>query len=82
MEFHSWGAVLRLRKPYADKLVRRLRTGAGVATVANLFPPLAGYAAALSAILALGATAIENCTGPRGVNLYLSYNGLPWCSEL
>ncbi|MFJ5304921.1 hypothetical protein [Streptomyces sp. NPDC088350] len=82
VEFHSWGAVLRLQKPYVDKLVRLLRTGAGAAAVANLFPPLAGYAAALSAVLSLGAAVIENCAGPRGVDLYLSYSGLPWCSEL
>ena len=64
VEFHSWGAVLRLQKPYADKLVRLLRTGASAAAVASLFPSLAGSATALSAVLSLGATVIENCTDP------------------
>jgi hypothetical protein len=86
LSFHWWGIEVDLDSYWTNKLVSAINAGAGTAAVAAVLAgagvissPGAVPAGVASGILWVGASVIQFCANENGVELYLTYNGVPWC---
>ncbi len=86
LSFHWWGVELALDSYWTNKLIAAINAGAGAAAIAAVLAgagvissPGAIPAGVASGILWVGASAIQFCSNENGVELYLTYNGIPWC---
>lgn len=86
LSFHWWGVELDLDSYWTNKLIGAINVGAGASAVAAVLAgagvissPAAIPAGVASGILWMGAGAIQFCSNENGVELYLTYNGIPWC---
>lgn len=87
LSFHWWGIRVDLDSYWTKKLLAAINTGAGAAGIAAalaaagvISSPGALPTGVAAGILAIGSGVIGFCSNDNGVSLYVTYNGMPWCS--
>lgn len=82
-----WGEELDLNAYWTNKLIGALNVTAGAAAVVAVLAtaglvsaPAALPAGVASGVLWIGAGAIQTCSDDKGVALYLTDVGVPWCA--
>jgi hypothetical protein len=87
LSFHWWGIEVDLDSYWTKKLLGVISAGAGAAGIAAtlaaagvISSPAALPAGVAAGVLAIGGGVISFCSNDNGVSLYLTYNGIPWCS--